>query len=84
MDNLWRGITLYFRSIDNNMMESKLRCIVQENSNIIRIVPIPVQADRPSGRPERGKKKLTDGTSTGRWTMKEQLAFIESKIFLIP
>ena len=57
------------------MKDMKLDCRIQKDSNIVRIVSLPI-AKPPSGI----VKKKSRGTAvTGRWTTKEKLDFIYSK-----
>lgn len=64
------------------MEGKKLRCIVKADSNVIRIISVP-KAGRASGITKR-KKKTSNTYSTGRWDVREQLAFIESTLEIYP
>lgn len=59
------------------MEDKKLQCIVKADSNVVRITSVPMI------RSNSGiiKQKKTQNNSTkGRWSVEEQLAFINSNL----
>ncbi len=61
------------------MMDSKLCCVIKENSNVVKIFPAR-SVDPPKRLFKKKKRSHPDGFVTGRWTRKEQLSFIESTL----
>ena len=60
-------------------MDSKLKCVVAEGTNIVKIFPVPKSI--PIARVPRRERKIVDGgILAGRWSKNEQLAFIESNL----
>ena len=61
------------------MIDSNLKCVIKENSNVVKIF-----ADKkgPAIKHDRHfmKKANHPDSNCGRWTNKEQLAFIESML----